>query len=447
MSLSRRADGLWVGRFEYAWTAPLALSFGRWRRGRGRAPLLTREDAEARHDAVARLFRERHATLIARLRLPKSDPARLTVDRLLAHGAAPLSALDAPERPDTLGTVREVAARYVAWLEANPNKAPATATTAAKALASFTAWVYEGTPVGDLTFDRIPSAVVLAYQAALLAAGKKPNTVTQYVARAGALWRWAAAQESRRAVEERRAPVAIYSPVDRETQYRETTGRDRWLRPEEAERLWLATPTPLRAIVGLGLFAGLRLGEALTLRLADVDLPAGAAGSLRICEKALPDGARWKPKTRRSARVVPVAPALRPVLAAHVGTPASGPFWLAPRPNDDAWPWDAGTFRDHFREIVRNAGLVADAHDPQGVSYHTLRHTFASRLAQSGVDLYTIAQLLGDSLTMVEQTYAHLSPDVKSAALAKLTGWFRQSDGLGGPIPNLRQESDQERSV
>ncbi len=41
-----------------------------------------------------------------------------------------------------------------------------------------------------------------------------------------------------------------------------------------------------------------------------------------------------------------------------------------------------------------------------------------------GVDLYTVAKLLGDSLKVVEDVYADLSPDWKRAAVAKLAGAF-----------------------
>ena len=41
-----------------------------------------------------------------------------------------------------------------------------------------------------------------------------------------------------------------------------------------------------------------------------------------------------------------------------------------------------------------------------------------------GVDLYTVAKLLGDSVKMVEDVYADLSPDHKRQAVAKLASAF-----------------------
>ncbi len=82
------------------------------------------------------------------------------------------------------------------------------------------------------------------------------------------------------------------------------------------------------------------------------------------------------------------------------------------------------TFRKYFIPIVERAGLTYGREKSGGVTFHTLRHSFASHAVMRGVDLYTVAQLLGDSLKMVEDTYAHLSPDFKRAAIAKMEGAF-----------------------
>jgi integrase len=74
---------------------------------------------------------------------------------------------------------------------------------------------------------------------------------------------------------------------------------------------------------------------------------------------------------------------------------------------------------------VQNAELVTGRKDPRGVIFHTLRHTFASWLVMRQVDLFTVAQLLGDTLKMVEDTYAHLAPDFKRRAIAALEGAVR----------------------
>ena len=43
--------------------------------------------------------------------------------------------------------------------------------------------------------------------------------------------------------------------------------------------------------------------------------------------------------------------------------------------------------------------------------FHTLRHTYASRLVQQGVDLYTVGQLMGHTNPRMTQRYAHFAPE------------------------------------
>ena len=55
-----------------------------------------------------------------------------------------------------------------------------------------------------------------------------------------------------------------------------------------------------------------------------------------------------------------------------------------------------------------------------GVTWHTLRHTFASRLVMAGVDLKTVQELMGHKTIAMTARYAHLSPGHKLSALERL---------------------------
>jgi hypothetical protein len=67
---------------------------------------------------------------------------------------------------------------------------------------------------------------------------------------------------------------------------------------------------------------------------------------------------------------------------------------------------------DGFKRMIRFAGL------PNGVTPHSLRHTFGAWLAQAGISMQKIQKLLGhESVRTTEKYYAHLSPDSFTSAL------------------------------
>ena len=79
-----------------------------------------------------------------------------------------------------------------------------------------------------------------------------------------------------------------------------------------------------------------------------------------------------------------------------------------------------GTSRDRgrdwrrwFEDAVRKAGL-------QDFCWHDLRHTFASRLVMAGVDLRTVAELLGHKTLAMVMRYAHLAPGHVRQAVDRL---------------------------
>ncbi len=54
------------------------------------------------------------------------------------------------------------------------------------------------------------------------------------------------------------------------------------------------------------------------------------------------------------------------------------------------------------------------------IRFHDLRHTFATRLVRSGVDIVTVQHLLGHSNIMMTSRYAHSDADVKMDAVKRL---------------------------
>jgi site-specific recombinase XerD len=69
-----------------------------------------------------------------------------------------------------------------------------------------------------------------------------------------------------------------------------------------------------------------------------------------------------------------------------------------------------GKISHTFRRVVADLKLNEEVTDPRDrVVYHSLRHTYASRLVISGVDLYPVQRLLGHSVSKMTERYSHLS--------------------------------------
>ena len=73
-----------------------------------------------------------------------------------------------------------------------------------------------------------------------------------------------------------------------------------------------------------------------------------------------------------------------------------------------------------FVDLKAGFALACEKAGISGVTWHTLRHTFASRLVNSGVDIVTVKELLGHSSISVTMRYAHTNIESKRAAVEKL---------------------------
>jgi site-specific recombinase XerD len=159
-----------------------------------------------------------------------------------------------------------------------------------------------------------------------------------------------------------------------------------------------------RALALPPLYAGTRIAEIRALDVADVRLSA-RKGELRAAGKG------------EKSRTVPVHPKLRAALAA----------WLAERPchrgADSAalFTSSRGTrmttdaIADVIGAITRAAGL--DDH----VTSHVLRHTFGTELTRSGVDLVTVAELMGHASLETTRLYTRPSAADLQRAVDLLT--------------------------
>lgn len=166
------------------------------------------------------------------------------------------------------------------------------------------------------------------------------------------------------------------------------------------EQVWAlhdAMPEHLRALILLGVFAGLRLAEACGLRCSDVDFMRGVV-TPEVQYPAEPL------KTNTSRTSVPVPHSLALELSAHVAAYSSGATVLVDQWGNQLAPW---TLERAIRSArAREPGL------PPRFRYCDLRHYLASLLIAAGPDVKVVqTRLRHSSATTTLNTYTHLWPD------------------------------------
>jgi integrase len=190
----------------------------------------------------------------------------------------------------------------------------------------------------------------------------------------------------------------------------------RFLSDAELRTLLFHASATWRSMVLVGARTGLRIGELRGLQWADIGLGHKPAVHVQRSDPGRCDMDASSPKSNRT-RVVPLtadaAECLRELLES--ARRRRGEKWS---PSDWVWPgvdnWHHVKDRNRTRsESGCKAAIdrIAKAAGLADVSWHTLRHTFASALVARGVPLRVVQDLLGHASVKVTERYSHLSPN------------------------------------
>jgi len=166
------------------------------------------------------------------------------------------------------------------------------------------------------------------------------------------------------------------------------------------ERATLLTALALRdrAIVETAYAAGLRISELASAALGDLDL---GRGTVRVLGKGRKERIGLLGRPARAALTAYLEDGRSDLIArGGDGGPVPDRIFL----NDRGGPLGVRGLRYRLDRIRRRAGL------PDGVSPHTLRHSFATHLLDGGADLRVVQELLGHESLATTQVYTHVSP-------------------------------------
>jgi len=172
--------------------------------------------------------------------------------------------------------------------------------------------------------------------------------------------------------------------------------KTRFLTDDEIARLRHLMEPRVWEMVAFAIETGLRRSEQFNLRWSQIDMDN------RVLNLPMPKGSK--------SRYVPLTDGVCALLSGWDSFTKS-PFVFPGK--DPLKPLDARSFvRWYFDPALRRAGIV-------GASWHSLRHTAATRRVLSGASLYGVQQLLGHRDIKTTARYSHLTPGFMQETVAK----------------------------
>jgi integrase len=180
--------------------------------------------------------------------------------------------------------------------------------------------------------------------------------------------------------------------------------RDRVVTPQEEAKYLAAAPEPLASIATILVDSGLRPEECFRLRWEDINFNGERYGSLRVLEG----------KTKAARRVIPLTKRVHSVLET---------LWESASKPDEGWIFPAATKRGHvWHDSIRVQHKKAlKASQVQTFVIYALRHTFLTRLGESGCDVWTLARIAGHSSIKMSERYVHPGSEAVLNAMSRLS--------------------------
>lgn len=191
--------------------------------------------------------------------------------------------------------------------------------------------------------------------------------------------------------------------------------RERVVTPQDEARYLAAVPEPLASIAAVLVDSGMRPEECFRLLWENVSWENARHGTMTVTHG----------KTAAAHRAIPMTPRVRAVLEER---------WNDAKKPDDGWVWPAPTRSGHvepsslrkaharaFQTIAQEAAKNNQKPVRPFVLY-AFRHTFLTRLGESGCDAWTLARIAGHSSIAISSRYVHPSEDAVFAAVERMGG-------------------------
>ncbi len=176
------------------------------------------------------------------------------------------------------------------------------------------------------------------------------------------------------------------------------------------------SPDPTNIGIMISLYTGLRIGEICALNWQDINLKERTIHVKHTVSRVKSNAENTKtqlildePKTPSSKRDVPIP---SPLFAVLSNCYKDNPYYVVSNTDSFISP---RTYEFRFHKVLSKCNI-------KQFNYHGLRHTFATRCIEAGVDIKSLSEILGhSSVSLTLNTYVHSSLEMKKIQLEKLT--------------------------
>jgi len=201
------------------------------------------------------------------------------------------------------------------------------------------------------------------------------------------------------------------NPMKRVSRVKVRKHLERWLTLEEEERLLAASPPWLQQLIVFAVSTGLRHREVLHLQWPEVDLLRKTITILEQKNKSIDT----LPLNARALDVLKERAKVRHLTSKYVFFTATGNAIL-------------------INNVLRGLYTAIEKANMRHLRFHDLRHTFATRLVQAGVDLYTVQKLGRWKTLSMLMRYAHHHSESLGAGAEVLDRVTRRENTMAAQV-------------
>ena len=159
----------------------------------------------------------------------------------------------------------------------------------------------------------------------------------------------------------------------------------------------------------LCLYSGLRIGELIALQWSDTDFTKGVLTVSKSCHDSKDGLIIDEPKTTNSRRLIPLPKQLIPLLKT-IKKKSISPFVVSANGS----PVSVRSYQRSFELLLKRLNIPHKG-------FHSLRHTFATRALECGMDVKTLSEILGHkNPTVTLNRYAHSLMEHKQEMMNRL---------------------------